>query len=65
MIIDTGIAISLEHLQCVNLVSQKSRSTLNPDPDPLLRKGGSEDPDQDPRQNEMDPKRCPGINRHS
>ena len=45
MIIDTGIAISLEHLQCVNLVSQKSRSTLNPDPDPLLRKGGSEDPD--------------------
>ena len=29
---------------------------MNPDPDPLLRKGGSQDPD--PRQNKMNPKRC-------
>ena len=36
---------------------------MEPALDPLLRKGGSEDPDPlfpnvDPRQNEMDPKRC-------
>ena len=56
MIIDTGIAISLEHLQCVNLVSQKSRSTLDQDPDPLLRKGESEDPDPDPLFPNVDPR---------